>query len=38
MLNRFLSYAVNLIFLSSNNAESKNHKYYRLGVVLRGRT
>jgi hypothetical protein len=38
MLNRFLSYVVNLIFLSSNSAESKNHKYHRLRVVLRGGT
>jgi hypothetical protein len=38
MLNRFLSYAVNLIFLSSNGAKSKDHKYRRLGVILRNRT
>jgi hypothetical protein len=38
MLNGFLSYTVNLIFLSSNGAESKDHKYHRLGVVLRGGT
>jgi hypothetical protein len=35
LLNKVLSYIINLIFLGSKNIKSKNYKYYKHKVVLR---